>query len=111
MLQSPKPLTEAIDATIAWLETNPTNRTIGYPARNRAGEPVPVNSPDAVCFCALGYLAQELGSTALTSQDVWHDLGQPDQELFARVWINNDANYGHATIQALKELKCHIPST
>jgi hypothetical protein len=99
-----KPLSEAIDATIAWLETNPTNRTVRT-----------LKTPDG-CYCALGYLVNAAGyplSNNNTLNYAYYRLNPSGDQLvglfLSEVWQMNDANNIPATIDALKELKCHLP--
>jgi hypothetical protein len=72
---------------------NPTARTTSRLARNKVGEPVSPTSPNAICWCAVGRIAKELGvgydEASQDTQPVYtrlNELGLPVEP----IWMAND---------------------
>lgn len=99
-------LTQAIDNTIAWLETDPADRTVGRLAQTDDGHCVSVTDPAACRFCALGYLARQLGIDTDETQVVFERLGE--LSVVCEIWSANDKGDLPATIQHLLQLKEHV---
>ncbi|WOF44339.1 hypothetical protein KNJ79_05250 [Sphingopyxis indica] len=102
-------LAQAIDNTIAWLETNPYDRCTGNLAQDEHGDKVSVLDPDACSWCALGYLARELKLDAYNTDEVYPPLYAVNADLrLDEIWNNNDRGRLPAVIQNLRTIKDHI---
>lgn len=102
-MSAPKTLQEAAEATSKWLESNPSDRTTGRLARNAAGEVVATLSWDACSWCALGYLAKEMGIDTGFSFEAGARLGIPSH-IATTIVRANDTNDIPTVITALREL-------
>lgn len=104
-------LTQAIDNTIAWLETDPVDRITGQCAMNENGGQATVLDPNACGWCVLGYLARELELDAFTTDDVLRriraDIGDAPVRL-DDIWSKNDTNKLDETVRLLSKLKEHV---
>ncbi|SKB62666.1 hypothetical protein [Sphingopyxis flava] len=98
-------LAQAIDNTIAWLETDPLDRCRGNLAEDEYNNRVNVLDPRACYWCALGYLARELELDASITDEVCAIL--PDVRL-DEIWVDNDRNHLSRVIQNLRTIKDHI---
>lgn len=102
-------LAQAIDNTIAWLETDPPDRCTGRLAQDEDGDKVSVLDPSACSWCALGYLARELELDAYDTEEVYLPLYDVNADVrLDDLWLNNDQGRIAAVIQTLRIIKDHI---
>lgn len=102
-------LSQAIDATILWLETDPPDRCTGTPAENRLGSGTSVLAPEACRWCALGYLARELDLDTDSTGWIIQQLGPESRRgLLKDIYRANDGGDLPTVIQNLRILKDHI---
>lgn len=99
-------LAQAIDNTIAWLETDPPDRCTGAPAKSELGCSASVLDPEACSWCALGYLARELEMDTDSTGWIIQQLGPKSRRgLLKDIYRANDDGDLPTVIQNLRILK------
>lgn len=88
-----------------WLEANPDKHIIGNMAHDEQHNEVPANSPQAMCWCAVGRLAKELDNPAVDLDEgsyapINEVLGA---ECVTTIFTRND-RLREGGIEALREL-------
>jgi len=99
-------LAQAIDNTIAWLETDPPDRCTGTPATDEFDHSASVLAPEACRWCALGYLARELDLDTDSTGWIIQQLGPESRRgLLKDIYRANDGGDLPAVIRNLRILK------
>lgn len=102
-------LVQAIDNTIAWLETDPVDRCTGAPAKSELGCSASVLDPEACSWCALGYLARELEMDTDSTGWIIEQIATPaTRGRLKRIYRANDDGDLPTVIQNLRIIKDHI---
>ena len=84
---------------VAFFSTDPRNYTQGTLARDAAQRPVRPDNPDAICFCASGFIAKELGAFSEEFDMAHCELSKTTNEKFGHGFIHvNDDIYGYPRI-------------
>lgn len=86
----------AIRRAADWLEANPDKHITCDLALDASGHATSPTGPEAVCFCALGRIAHEMGDVFPSPIPTFREIGAAaglDRYAIHQIWRTNDENY------------------